>query len=238
MGTAGERTPARENAMIGLISAMNSEIDLLRNAMTERREEARAGVIFYLGKIDGVDVVLVSCGVGKVNAAVHTQILIDFYHPAAIIQSGVAGALTSDLKIFDVVVGSELVYHDMQDFILESFDSLEKVYYADPALVRLVTDVEPNARVGRIATGDIFVSDPETKHAIREKTGALSAEMEGAAVAHTATLNHIPFVVIRVISDAADADPELVFAVFEVAAAQNCSAIVRKMLPKVAHSLA
>jgi len=99
--------------MIGIISAMDSEIELLRSAMTEKREELRAGVPFYVGKIDGVDVTLVTCGVGKVNAAVHTQVLIDFYHPAAIIQSGVAGSLSENLHIFDVVVGSELVYHDM-----------------------------------------------------------------------------------------------------------------------------
>ena len=219
--------------MIGLISAMDSEIDLLRSAMTDRREEVRAGSTFYLGKIDGVEVVLVSCGVGKVNAAVHTQILIDFYHPVAIIQSGVAGALSPKLKIFDVVVGDVLVYHDMQDFILESFDSLQKAYHADPALVRLAADVAETAIVGKITSGDVFVSDDETKRVIAEKTGALCVEMEGAAVAHTAHLNNVPFVVIRVISDTADADPELVFAVFEKAAAMNSAKIARDMLPRI-----
>ena len=224
--------------MIGIVSAMDSEIELLRNAMTNRTEEVRAGTTFYVGKIDGIDVALVSCGVGKVNAAVHTQILIDFYKPVAIIQNGVAGALSPNLKIFDVVIGNELVYHDMQDFILDSFDSLQKVYYADADLVRIAASAAKTAVIGRIASGDVFVSEAETGRAIAEKTGALCVEMEGAAVAHTAYLNEVPFVVIRAISDGADAAPELVFAVFEKAAAANSAKIVREMLPQVQNSFA
>ena len=223
--------------MIGLISAMDSEIALLLTAMTDRQEEVRAGVPFYRGKIDGVDVVLVSCGVGKVNAAVHTQILIDFYHPIAIIQSGVAGALVPTLKLYDVVIGSELVYHDMQDFIIDYFDSLQKAYYADPDLVRIASAAADKASIGRIASGDLFVSDKETRRAISEKTGALCVEMEGAAVAHTSFLNGIPFVVIRAISDAADSELKVAFAVFEKEAAKNSAKIVRDMLPHVASTL-
>lgn len=227
----------RRNSMIGIICAMESEAALLRAKMTEKKEEVRASVTYSVGKIDGVNVTLLTCGVGKVNAAMHTQILIDFYHPTAIVQSGVAGALSPSVKVFDTVIGSELTYHDIQDFVFEGFGPLEKVYYADPRLVSIAKQAAPNAVVGKIASGDIFVSDEQTKRDIAVRTQALCVEMEGAAVAHTAFLNNIPFVVIRVISDDADKNPEFVFATFEMKAAQRSAETVLRMLPQISETL-
>ena len=217
---------------------MESEIALLRDAMTNRQEQMRAGVIYYTGKIEGVDVTLLSCGVGKVNAAMHTQILIDDYAPDVILQSGVAGALSPKVNLYDVVIGNELCYHDMQDFVLDSFTPLERSYFADPALVDLAANAAKDAIIGKIATGDQFIADLDAKKAIWEKTHALCTEMEGAAVAHTAYLNEIPFVTIRVISDHADAAPEVTFAVFEKTAAKKSAEIVLRMLPNITRAIA
>ena len=223
--------------MIGVVSALDSEMALLRSRLTDERVEVHASAEYHLGKIAGVDVVLVICGVGKVNAAMHTQALIDFYHPSAILQSGVAGALAAELKLFDLVIGSELTYHDMQDFVIETFDPLEKYYYADPRLVSLAESVAKEAHTGRIASGDLFVSDKETKHAIAARTSALCVEMEGAAVAHTARLNDVPFLTIRVMSDSAEEAPEMSFAAFEKEAAQLSGKMVLDMLPHVENAL-
>lgn len=224
--------------MIGIISAMELEQKALTELLTDRKEEKHAGVMYYSGKLEGVDVVICTCGVGKVNAAMHTQILIDRYHPDTIIQNGVAGSLSPDVKYFDIVIGSELVYHDMQTFVLESFGPLEKVYYADKKLVELAQNAietvsEDNmsrVHVGRIATGDLFVSERAMKEDIATRTNALCTEMEGCAVAHTAFLNEIPFIVLRSISDMADDSAEVDFEEFQTKAAARAVDIVLALI--------
>ena len=223
--------------MIGIVSAMESEIAVLRSMMTEKREETSAGMPLYVGKINGIDVALICCGVGKVNAAMHTQALIDRCAPIAIIHCGVAGALAPTLKVFDVVIGVELRYHDMQDFVIEGFGPLEPIYHSDPRLVRLASDANKGVLVGRIASGDIFVAEDGVKREIAERTQALCVEMEGTAVAHTAHLNDVPCVVIRTISDGADTPPEFVFAAFEKEAARRSAELVLTMLPRVEGAL-
>ena len=215
---------------VGIVCAMDSELTLLRDRIEGRREETLAATPFYSGSIDGVPVVVCGCGVGKANAAMHTQILIDRFAPDVILHNGVAGALGDGLNVYDVVIGSEFVYHDMQEFILRDFEPLELVYYADPALVRVVSALCPGARVGRIATGDLFVTEKGDKEAIREKTGALCVDMESAAIAHTAFLNGIRFAALRVISDQADEGAGISFAEFEKAAAAESAKRVLRFL--------
>lgn len=222
--------------MIGVISALGSESELLCRRLTDAREEKHAGATYRIGKIDGVEVVLVVCGVGKVNAAMHAQAMMDFYHPSAVLQSGVAGALSPSLRVYDLVIGDKLSYHDMQDFVIERFEPLEKEYFSDAALVKIAKETADGV-VGKIASGDIFVSDKETKRDIRERTQALCVEMEGTAVAHTAHLNEVPFLALRVISDSADAPLEVAFDVFEKAAAKKSAEIVLAMLPKIEREL-
>lgn len=195
--------------MIGIISAMDIEMKTLVHLLKDKKKKVHAGLDYYTGKLDGVDVVICRCGVGKVNAAMHTQILIDKYKPKALIQNGIAGSLVPEVGKLDLVVGSELVYHDMQEFVIKNFDPLEPVYYSDEKLLAKAKEVagdEGGVHIGRIATGDTFVSSTKEKNAIYKKTKALCVEMEGCAVAHTAYLNKVPFVVLRCISDSADDD--------------------------------
>ena len=221
--------------MIGIISAMDLELKGLSEKLINKTEEMHAGVMYYTGTLEGVEVALCTCGVGKVNAAMHTQILIDRYKPDVIIQNGVAGSLSPDVKFFDIVIGDELVYHDMQEIVLEQYGPLEKVYYADKKLVETARKVMENesVHVGRIATGDWFVSSAADKADIVNRTHALCTEMEGCAVAHTAYLNEIPFLVMRAISDMADDSAEVDYEEFQFKAADRAVEIVLKLIKQI-----
>lgn len=223
--------------MIGIISAMDLELQALTEKLTDKKEQMHAGVMYYTGTLEGVEVVLCTCGVGKVNAAMHTQILIDKYHPTVIIQNGIAGSLSNDVKYFDIVIGNELVYHDMQEFVLEQYGPLEKVYYANQELVqkacRAASGESYQVHVGRIATGDWFVSNASDKENIAGRTKALCTEMEGCAVAHTAYLNEVPFVVMRAISDMADDSAEVDYEEFQYKAADRAVEIVVELVKNI-----
>ncbi len=208
--------------MIGIIAAMDVEMEALVNLLTDYDTCLIAGLEYHKGVLNETEVVICKCGVGKVNAAMHTQALIDRFSPSTIIQTGLAGSLQEQVKQLDLVIGSELVYHDMQEFVIKSFDPLEEVYYADKSLLEKTVEIAgtESVHVGRIATGDLFVASKDTKEEILERTGALCAEMEGCAVAHTAYLNNVPFVVIRSISDTADDTASLDFDKFQNIAAE------------------
>ncbi|HBN56643.1 MAG TPA: 5'-methylthioadenosine/adenosylhomocysteine nucleosidase [Lachnospiraceae bacterium] len=219
--------------MIGIISAMELELKGLTRRLTDRKTETLAAVTYDTGKLEGKPVVICNCGVGKVNAAMHTQLLITKYRPDVIIQSGIAGSLSPKVKHFDLVIGEELVYHDMQPFVLEQFEPLEKVYVSDARLVRLAEEAAGICHVGRIASGDQFISDAGIKADIAGRTGALCTEMEGCAVAHTAYLNEVPFLVMRAISDMADDSAEGEFDEFQQKAADRAVDIVLKLVRKI-----
>ena len=219
---------------IGIIAAMDSEMRALAERMQNREEHLLAAMPYYTGTINGVPAVVCCCGVGKVNAGVHTQILIDRFHPDVLIQNGVAGSLTEQVGYFDLVVGSELVYHDMQTWVLEQFEPLQTVYTADPELVRLAAEAAGACRIGRIATGDWFVSEGADRARIANETHALCVEMEGCAVAHTATLNDVPFVVLRAISDMADGSAHEDYVDFAQKAADRAVEIILRLLPEIA----
>lgn len=219
---------------IGIIAAMDSEMRALANRMENRKEIILGDMPYYTGTLEGVQTVVCCCGVGKVNAAVHTQILIDRFAPDALIQNGVAGSLSQSVKYFDLVVGSELVYHDMQTWVLEQFEPLQTVYSADPKLVELAAKAAGACKIGRIATGDWFVSEAADKERIASQTNALCVEMEGCAVAHTAALNHVPFVVLRAISDMADGSAHEDYVDFAQKAADRAVEILLRLLPMAA----
>ena len=223
--------------MIGIISALGRELQTLAEALDGRETVRRSGLDYHTGTLDGAECVLCECGVGKVNAALHAQIMIDFYRPDAIIFTGVAGALSPEVRHLDTIVASELVYHDMQEFVLEKFGLIEKVYYADARLSALAADVCAARgvahRVGRIATGDRFVSDAAEKAEIFERTGALCTEMEGCAVAHAATLAGVPYAVLRAISDLADGAADGDFDEFVERAAATSAGVVREMVRRM-----
>lgn len=225
----------------GIIGAMDEEVASLTAALTERHVRTVAGMEFYEGNLDGADAVIVKCGVGKVNAAVCAQILIDVFEVDRIINTGVAGSLDARIDIGDIVVSTEAVQHDMDATALgyargEIPYSDMSVFPADEALrkraVEAVGAVAPEIHVfeGRVCSGDQFIASRAQKEAIIAATGGMCCEMEGAAIAQVCHLNGTPFVIIRAISDKADDSEEMSYMEFVQAAAERCAAVTRHMI--------
>ncbi|NLD46816.1 MAG: 5'-methylthioadenosine/adenosylhomocysteine nucleosidase, partial [Clostridiaceae bacterium] len=194
----------------GIIGAMKVEITLLLNAMRVSGEVIEKTIgknTFYEGQIAGCNVILVQCGIGKVNAAVSAQILVSVFSVDFIINTGIAGSLSSGLQVLDIVISTDTLYHDFDvtgfgypDCTIPGMDT--SIFLADKHLIELAVKAyqsggfKQTITTGRIATGDIFVASKNIKNAIIKKCKPLCVEMEGAAVAHTAFLNNIPFVII------------------------------------------
>ena len=229
---------------IGIIGAMELEVETLKEHLQAGKVTKRAGMDFYEGKLNGTDVVIVRSGVGKVNAALCVQILADLFQVTAIINTGVAGSLNAKLDIGDILVSSDALHHDV-DATIFGYQPGEvpqlgcREFTADPHLAELAVttckEVNPDIHVftGRVVSGDQFISSKDVKeHLIQEFHGDC-AEMEGASIAHGAYLNEIPFVIIRAISDKADDSAEIDYPVFEKAAALHSAKLVENMLAKI-----
>lgn len=222
---------------IGIIGAMDIEIVNLLDRMIISKSEEAAGMKFYVGKIGKINTVIVRSGIGKVNAATCTQIMIDRFKVTHIINTGIAGSLDARIDIGDVVVSTDAVYHDFSVGIfgyphgqVPGHNGLG--FTADPDLRKRIIDAirafapEIGVHEGRIASGDQFISSGEKKEWIRETFGALCTEMEGCAVAHTAERNNVPFVIVRYISDKADDSATMDYEAFEKQAAHNSAGIL------------
>ena len=225
----------------GIIGAMEDEIMGLKAKMEITETAKLAGYEFFKGKLCGREVVLVRCGIGKVNAAVCTQALIGKYSPDYIINTGVAGSMDESVGICDIVVSDELVQHDFSTSAFGGYDDGEipmlgfKYFKADERLIEaaLGTALDTDSHKihkGRIATGDQFISDKDIKSRIKSLFDPLCVEMEGAAIAHACYLNDVSFVVIRSISDNSDGEADISFEKFVLLAAENSSLIVEKIL--------
>jgi len=226
---------------LGIIGAMSIEIEALKNQMSETTAVDRAGMTFYEGIFEGVPSVLVVCGVGKVNAAMCAQVLCDAFAVTHIVNTGVAGSLCAELDIGDFVISTEAIYHDFDCHVLNSHYVVGQVpglsvraFPADPALIECAYAAAQcvnagHASKGIVASGDQFVCSKEQKTQIIENTGAICTEMEGAAIAHTAWRNGVPFVVIRAISDKADDSAEMDYPTFEAIAAKRSTELTTKM---------
>ncbi len=222
---------------LGIIGAMSVEVEHLKSQLQGISHKTMAGMDFYEGILEGMPVVIVVCGVGKVNAALCAQALCDCFCVTHIVNTGIAGSLCAELDIGDFVISRDAMYHD---FTCQGLNPAYKVgqipdmpvhsFPADETLQALAMQaaevVHPgHSRVGRIASGDQFVSDPALKDSIIANTGALCTEMEGAAIAHAAWKNGIPFVVIRAISDKADGSAHMDYPTFEALAAKRSAAV-------------
>ncbi len=226
---------------IGIIGAMDEEVNPLKDALEGVKTNKIAGMEFYEGKLSGKDVVVVKCGMGKVNAGICAHTLINDYGCKGVINTGVAGSLDNQLNIGDIVVSTDAVQHD---FNVEAigFAKGEIPYtglYAFPAdeqVRKLAVEASkaavPDAQVyeGRVCSGDQFISTNEQKDKIRADFGGMCAEMEGAAIAQACYLNNTPFVVIRAISDKSDASQAVEFETFKKEAANDCTKIIRYMV--------
>lgn len=228
---------------IGVIGAMDSEIEDLVSLIGNADKTDIYGLTFYSGIANGKNLLLLKSGVGKVNAARCTQILIDKFDPDYIINSGIAGGIAPELCVGDVVVGDELVQHDFdvsglgyaKGYICTGVNPDQPtIFNSDEILIekleKAAQSVPGNVHRGRIASGDLFVSSPDDKSRIRQEFSVSAAEMEGAAVAQTAAYGNIPFAVLRVISDQADGSAAESYTEFESEAAKKSSDVITELL--------
>lgn len=229
---------------IGIIGAMELEVETLKAEMDVSKIEKRANMEFYEGSLNGADVVIVRSGVGKVNAALCTQILADLFHVTHIINTGVAGSLNPGLDIGDILISKDALHHDV-DATVFGYQPGEvpqlglREFPADKRLANLAKEacekVNPDihAIMGRVVSGDQFICENGIKERLIREFQGDCAEMEGASIAHGAYLNHIPFVILRAISDKADNSAEMDYPTFEAAAARHCAALVRELVKNV-----
>ncbi len=228
--------------MTGIICALKIEVEGLKKMMPEHQKNTYAGLDFISGKIGDKEVVLLECGIGKVNAAIGTQIMIDRYCPDVIINSGIAGSLSENLKIGDFVISKDCVEHDMDG--TEMGDPRGEIWYTDEKRIDIPADKSTyeklynccvslgdiKAVIGRVATGDTFVASIDRRKAIAKEFGALCCEMEGGAVGHVCYRNKIPYAVIRCISDDFNNNDFMDFEKFKILAAERSIRVMKEYL--------
>lgn len=223
--------------IIGILCAMDSEFALIRDALAGGRTEAAGRQTFYVAEKDGKRIVAAVCGVGKVNAAACAQTLISRFGAGCIINSGVAGALSPDLHILDLVVAKELTYHDLEERLLQNYFPHCSRFPADETISHLAETIcaqQGNRCLrGFIVSGDQFVTDTAVKNDIISRTGADALEMEGASVAHVCYLNQVPFAVIRCISDGADDGGGMDYDAFVLKAAHRCAGLTLALIEQL-----
>lgn len=226
---------------IGIIGAMEEEVAILKEKMSEITILEKAGMEFFKGILGGQQVVIVRSGIGKVNAGICTQILADVFQVNAVINTGIAGSLKAEINIGDIVLSTDTMQHDVdaREFGYEigqvpRMDT--RTFPADNRLretaLQVCRKVNPEIQVfeGRVASGDQFVADKETKEKIIANTQAYCTEMEGAAIGQAAYLNGIPYLVIRAISDKADDSAHMDYPAFEKEAIRHTVNLVENMM--------
>lgn len=227
--------------VIGIIGAMDEEVIKLKDCLTDVTIKNIASMEFFEGKLSDKDVVVVRSGIGKVNAAICAQILADIYHVDAIINTGIAGSLNADINIGDIVLSEDALQHDV-DAVAFGYDvsvipRMEtSLFRADQRLIDIAKSVcednikDINVYVGRIVSGDQFISDKDKKDYLIKTFNGDCTEMEGAAIAHAAYLNNIPFLIIRAISDKADDSAHMDYPEFEKKAINNSVILLKAMI--------
>ena len=218
--------------MIGIIGALDIELERLIGAMREPAHREISGVPFTCGKLLGTDVVIARAGVGKVNAAVCAQTMALIYEPELIINSGVSGALSPELRVGDVVIGTDVVQHDVdttamgdEPGFVSTVDRLSFPLdnFASTAIAAAAEELGIRAVRGRIASGDQFVASTERKEEIVRLFSAATCEMEAGAIAHVCFLNRVSCAVIRCISDGGNEEAPMSYEEFLPLAAKNSS---------------
>lgn len=215
---------------IGIIGAMEPEVDGLVARLRERASETISGITIHTGMLEGKRVAVARCGIGKVFAAMCAEAMILKYSPSLLVNTGVGGALAEGLTTGDIVIASDLVQHDMDTSAIGDpkglVSGINKIYFeadkrASDILLSSATALGLRATVGRIASGDKFIASAEDKCRIVEDFSASVCEMEGCAVAQTAYVNSVPFAVVRAISDSADGEATMDYPTFLPIAAKN-----------------
>ena len=224
---------------LGIIAAMQEEMKEIESLMIDKTYKNIYELCFIQGKINNTSIVLVEAGVGKVNAARTTQILIDKFNVNGIINVGSAGSSNDELQIGDIVIGKKLIQHD---FDITAFghpkgyiSNVGKFVESDKSLIEKMEDtisqIQDNdfkIKIGNIASGDIFCTEVKMKEKIKEKFDADAIEMEGAAVAQVCKLDNIPFIVIRSISDTPNGNNNITFDEYLEKASKRCAKIIKE----------
>ena len=228
-------------ADIGIIGALDDEVREIISRLEDRKTETVGSIEFNLGRLFGKSVVIAKCGVGKVFAAICAEAMIIKYSPALIVNSGVGGALDKSLRPCDIVFADKLVQHDMDTSPIGDpvglISGINRIYFetderARKVLTEAATELGVNYLVGTVATGDKFISAKEDKDRITSLFGASACEMEGGAIAHTAFVNGIPFMVVRAISDSADGDACMDYPTFFPIATKTSTALTLALIEK------
>jgi adenosylhomocysteine nucleosidase len=230
--------------MLGIIGAMDEEVSKLKEVMEDVSISSKACMDFYKGRLSGKDVVVVRSGIGKVNAGICTQILVDDFKIDAVINTGIAGSLNANIDIGDIVLSTDALQHDMDatgfGYDLGVIPRMEaSVFVADERLRRIAKEgcekVNPDISVfeGRVVSGDQFVSDKAKKDYISKNFAGYCTEMEGAAIAQAAYLNSIPFLIIRAISDKADDSATEDYPTFEAKAINHSVKLVEEIVKNI-----
>ncbi|MGL4800111.1 MAG: 5'-methylthioadenosine/adenosylhomocysteine nucleosidase [Cellulosilyticaceae bacterium] len=227
---------------LGIIGAMEEEVEILKEKMNISQVVTEAGMTFYHGTLHGQDIVLARSGVGKVNAAVCAQLMISLFDIDYLINSGVAGTLNKDIDQGDIVISTDAVQHDFDVTALGDplgeISRLGITYFeADDNLISVAEKAAANVNLegvetfrGRVASGDQFIAGGPVQERIQEHFAPSAVEMEGAAIAHVAYLNDIPYVIIRSISDKADGHADLSYEEFLPIAARNASLLLEEIV--------
>lgn len=225
---------------IGILGAMDIEIEYLKEKIDITLTKNICNIDFYVGKIGNNQVTLAKCGIGKVNAAIATQLMINYFDVDGIINIGVAGSLSNNLNISDIVISKDLVQHDFDTTgvgdKLGYISGTGKIFFeADETLINKTFEIakdilSSNVVIGRIASGDQFVYKEEQKKAIVKNFDPLCVEMEGCAIAQACHINNMPFLVIRAISDKADGSSTVDFNEFKKIAANNAATLLEKLI--------
>ena len=222
---------------IGIIAAMDLELNELKAAMADTGTETVSGIEFVRGTVEGRPVVAAVCGIGKVYAAMCAQTMILRYAPDAIVNIGVAGTLTKDLGVMDIAIAGQVCQHDMDTSALGDpvglVSGADRIYF--PADLTIVGTLEQCAdtlgfrhSTGTIASGDQFIHTPEKKQYLSEQFGAIAAEMEGGSVGQVCFVNGVPFAVLRTISDGDGGTMD--YNTFAALAARNSIQVVRAFI--------
>lgn len=220
---------------LGIIGAMDLEVETLLEKMENRTACEYSGSTFHSGELEGLSVVVVRCGIGKVNAALCAQILCDRFEVTHLVNTGIAGSLCNELDIGDLVISQDAMYHDFDcvhfGYPYGKVPGMDVISFpADETLMAYAFTAADSihsghVRIGRVASGDQFVAEQAKKDFIVSATQALCTEMEGTAIAQTAYRNHLPFVILRAISDKANADAQIDYPTFERQAAHRCAQV-------------
>ena len=227
--------------MLAVMGAMDVETGLLLGQLEDRSSVERLGFTVHRGRLLGVELLVATCGIGKVNAALVTSVLAAM-GADRLIFTGVAGALDPELSPGDVVISSDCLQHDVDVTALGyeagRIPGEEQAWQADPALIEAALEASAllegvTVKSGRVLSGDSFVADPAAVARLRADFGGSCVEMEGAAVAQACSRAGLRFVVIRSISDSADGSAKPDFREFTELAARNSLAVVTAMLPRV-----